>query len=291
MKSLSSALQAHLDSGATTLARCWKLQLASGEAMGFTDHDRDLVFGGLTYSAASGFTGTEMEAALGLGTANLEVAGALDDERLSEQRLAAGDFDAADIEIWLVNWQDTTQNTLLRKGTLGEVAHGELGFTVELRGLAQALNQPQGRVYQYGCDAIVGDQRCTVNLATAIFRGTGTVVAAEGNRILSVAGLGTFAASWFEGGALAWATGANAGRSGNVKAHRVTGTLAVIELWRATGSAVAAGDTFTVTAGCDRQFATCRDKFSNSANFRGFPHMPGNDFVTTFATSGDDDDA
>lgn len=30
---------------------------------------------------------------------------------------------------------------------------------------------------------------------------------------------------------------------------------------------------------CDQRFETCRDVFSNTENFRGFPHMPGNDFV------------
>lgn len=30
---------------------------------------------------------------------------------------------------------------------------------------------------------------------------------------------------------------------------------------------------------CNKQFATCRDIFGNAANFRGFPHMPGNDAI------------
>lgn len=30
---------------------------------------------------------------------------------------------------------------------------------------------------------------------------------------------------------------------------------------------------------CDKRFATCRDVFANQDNFRGFPHMPGNDAV------------
>ncbi len=30
---------------------------------------------------------------------------------------------------------------------------------------------------------------------------------------------------------------------------------------------------------CDKRFATCRDDFSNTENFRGFPHIPGPDFV------------
>ena len=39
--------------------------------------------------------------------------------------------------------------------------------------------------------------------------------------------------------------------------------------------------------GCDRALATCRDRFGNVANFRGFPHIPGNDFVLRYPRSGD----
>ncbi len=30
---------------------------------------------------------------------------------------------------------------------------------------------------------------------------------------------------------------------------------------------------------CDQRFETCKQVFDNTENFRGFPHMPGNDFV------------
>jgi hypothetical protein len=38
--------------------------------------------------------------------------------------------------------------------------------------------------------------------------------------------------------------------------------------------------------GCDRRLATCRERFDNIANFRGFPHIPGNDFVLKYPRSG-----
>ena len=40
-------------------------------------------------------------------------------------------------------------------------------------------------------------------------------------------------------------------------------------------------DDFTVTAGCDKQFPTCKAKFDNVVNYRGFPHIPGNDFAVS----------
>jgi uncharacterized phage protein (TIGR02218 family) len=50
---------------------------------------------------------------------------------------------------------------------------------------------------------------------------------------------------------------------------------------------ISAGDTFIVTPGCDKRFTTCQAKFANAVNFRGFPHMPGNDFITAVARPGD----
>jgi uncharacterized phage protein (TIGR02218 family) len=61
----------------------------------------------------------------------------------------------------------------------------------------------------------------------------------------------------------------------------------VLRLWQRPPAEVAPGDGITVTAGCDKQFATCRDRFLNAANFQGFPHMPGNDFVITVAVPGE----
>ena len=37
--------------------------------------------------------------------------------------------------------------------------------------------------------------------------------------------------------------------------------------------------------GCDQRFATCRNRFANTVNFRGFPHMVGNDLLQASAAS------
>lgn len=60
-----------------------------------------------------------------------------------------------------------------------------------------------------------------------------------------------------------------------------------LALWQAMPDPIAAGDTFTVTAGCDKTFATCHDRFDNVVNFRGFPHIPGNDFVIRYPLPGE----
>ena len=64
MKTLSPSLTAHLQSGATTLCWCWRITTRAGERLGFTDHDRDLVFDATTFEAATGFTATEKAASI-----------------------------------------------------------------------------------------------------------------------------------------------------------------------------------------------------------------------------------
>ena len=139
MRVLPAGLASHLASGTTTLCHCWKLIPRGGVALGFTDHDRDLVFDGVTFEAQAGFEASEIESSLGLSVDNLEASGALDSTQLDAERLRAGDFDHATIEIWRVNWQDVAQRVLLRKGHLGEVTHGGSGFTAEVRGLSHLM--------------------------------------------------------------------------------------------------------------------------------------------------------
>ena len=287
MKVLASGLQAHLDTGATTLCECWRIETKDGLVLGFTSHDHDLTFGNVTYGAQSGFSASEIETSLGLSVDNLDAQGALTAASLNEADLLAGRFDDADVEIWLVNWQQPDQRLLQRKGNLGEVERTGDAFSAEVRGLAHRLNQPAGRSYQFTCDADVGDARCSVALNTPAFQVSASVASVTGNRRILALGLAGFATGWFDQGTVLWTTGANAGRTMEVKSHRVTAAGVMVVLWQKMSEAVAAGDQFTITAGCDKTFATCRAKFSNGDNFRGFPHMPGNDFLTYYPNSGD----
>lgn len=286
MRVLSSGLQDHLDTGATTLCWCWRITRNDGAAFGFTDHDRDLTFDGTDFEAVSGFTGTEIQGAIGLNVDTLDVEGALQSERLSEADLAAGLFDNALIEIYRVNWAAPDQRVLMRYGNLGEVARGQHHFRCEVRGLAHELQQPKGRIIQYGCDAELGDARCKIDLGQAAYRSDAGVVAAlgAGPRSFTASGLDAFAGNWFTRGLLTWLSGANSGRPAEVKLHAKSGGAVRIELWQRPAEEIAISDTFRIIAGCDKQFATCRAKFANTANFRGFPHVPGNDFMLSVAT-------
>jgi uncharacterized phage protein (TIGR02218 family) len=276
MKTLDPGLASHLQNDTTALCTCWRITRTSGEKLGFTDHDR----------ALAGYTATDMDSSLGLAVDNLDAAGALESGRLNEAQLRAGDYDHAEIEIWRVNWQDVSQRDLVRKGHLGQVTYGAGRFTAEVRGLAHLFNQARGRLYQHSCDAELGDSKCGVNLDAAAFRGAGIIASADGSVIVA-SGIAGFADGWFTRGSIEWVTGANAGHKLRIKRHRNLASSIRLELWQPPPYAAAAGDQLLVRAGCDKLLATCEARFSNSQNFRGFPHMPGNDFVMQVAAIDD----
>ncbi|BAQ47961.1 MULTISPECIES: DUF2163 domain-containing protein [Methylobacterium] len=290
MKILSPSLAAHLASGVTTLCQCWIVTRSDGLRLGFTDHDEDLVVDGVTCSAESGATGTAVEQGTGLSADNLEIVGALTSGRLAESELARGLFDGAAVAVWRVDWASPDDRVLILSGTVGEVSRGPTAFTAEVRGLADRLNQPRGRVYQRSCDALLGDARCGIDAGAAAIRGAGTVATVRSARSVTASGLAGYISRWFEAGRLVWTSGANAGAAVEVRAHGLSGGLASLDLWEPMPAPISPGDTFQVTAGCDKSLASCRDKFANVLNFRGFPDLPGNDYAVAYAVQGADND-
>jgi uncharacterized phage protein (TIGR02218 family) len=280
MRELPSALKAHIDTGATTLCRCWRLTRRDGTVLGFTEHDADLTVDGTRFLAASGFSASEAETALGLAAPNGEVAGAFSSDAISDADLERGAYDGARVEVLLVNWADPAAFLLEHVREIGEVTRTSNRFQAELRGLAARLDQPTGRVYGRRCDARLGDTRCGLDLTA--YRAAGSVVQADTLQA-SVTGLSAFAAGWFRFGVLNFSSGVLAGRAVDIGGHQA-GDPARLTFWLPLPQGPAAGDTFEIVAGCDKAFSTCKAKFGNSLNFQGFPHMPGSDFAYSYVS-------
>jgi uncharacterized phage protein (TIGR02218 family) len=283
MRDVPAALAAHFTSGATTLCRCWSLTRNDGLVLGFTDHDRDLALDGVSFASTIALDTAETAAELGFAIGGGEVSGAFAAIGLNEADLTRGLYDDARVSIWLVNWSDPSQRLLLETGFVGEIRRSDLAFTAEMRGLAKAFDEERGRLYTRACSADLGDARCGVAIATV----NGAVSTTDGRIGLTAASLNAHADGYFTGGRITFTSGANIGFATEVKRHAAASGLVAIQLWQAPPGPIVPGDAFSITPGCDKSFATCRAKFGNGVNFRGFPHIPGNDFVIGGVRPGD----
>lgn len=284
---IPAALQAHLNTRQTTTCWCWKITRRDNVVLGFTNHDRDLTFDSVTYEASTGFLGTEIESQLGMSVDNMDVMGAIDSNRITETDIEAGRYDNADIDIFLVNWQDVSQRVIMKRGNVGNVKRGRTMFEAEVRGISHEMQQVQGRLYSYKCDATLGDTRCKVNLASSTFTGTGAVISSASSSSVVASGLDVYENGWFSKGTMTFTSGNNNGLTREVRSHSNINNIVTISLWEGFPFAITAADAFTIAAGCDKLFRTCKAKFNNETNFRGFPHVPGPNTITSYANIGD----
>ena len=269
MKNLPLGLQQKLRNGLTHLCHCWRVARADGVVLGITNHDGDIEFDGQLYHADAAIRFSVFEKRLGLAAHGPEVVGNLGSDLITETDLRAGRYDDAAFSVFLVDWQQPQNHVLMLSGYFGAVEQQKGRFRVGLRGMGQQLNQPQGRVYQARCDAALGDHRCRVDLQDSDFQWRGAVAARDGAKILLPAL--DFIADWFADGTL--------------RADGVVGEFIIrhdtpiddgrrLVLWQTPPLELQAGKMVTVQAGCDKKLATCNYKFSNAANFQGFPDLP-----------------
>lgn len=279
------ALESHLKGEVTSHCFAWLIRRSDDVVLGFTDHDSALVLGGVLCEPLTGLNSSEATTTLGLSIAGGEIEGALSSQRISDSDIELGHYDGAIVESYLVNWNAPHQHMLLRRWTAGTISRSGGRFVMELKGAAAAFDAVCGRRVLRQCDAVLGDKRCGVNADDPRFTAIGTVMQSSG-LTLTVTGIEGFASGWFMQGLLTWKSGENAGRSVRILAHSGS-SLNVIEQ---PVLRVAAGDSFRVVAGCDKSFVNCKAKFANGINFRGFPHLPGNDAAFAYVSGGNEYD-
>lgn len=267
MKRVQRSFFNELKRSAVKICKCWRIECADGGVFAFTEHDRPLLINGDTYLPSNGFSSSSFSQKNDLSVANINVV-ALMSDTIREDDLHAGRFDNADVKIFAVFWDKLHLGTMPLMGArFGEVTFREGDFETELRSKAQRLQQKTGRVYELECDAVVGDNRCKVDLADFTF--TGTVEALHDN-------IGFYDYSrtevddYFQYGVITFTSGLNDGRRIEVKGSK--GSFLV--MLEPPAYVLELGTTYSITAGCDNTPETCKAKFDNIFNYRGFPDMP-----------------
>lgn len=274
---VSVAMKAHLASGTTTLATCWRATLRDGTVIAATSHDRNITYDSVEYLSSAAFRRSDVASGSDLNPDNLEIDGFLTAPAITDEDIYSGRWDYAEILIFKVNYNDLTMGTIpVRSGTLGEVRAGRASFNAELRGLMQAYSRRIVRLTTKECpwdlgqvDVFGGVSPCGIDLTS--WTVTGTVLSVASNREITDP-TRTEAADWFTGAKLTFTSGLNNGLSMEVK----DSSLAVIKLHLPMPFTIAAGDTYSVHAGCTKRFEEdCKGKFNNAVNYGGFHLLPG----------------
>ncbi len=259
------------DGQVTSLALCWRVERRDGAGCALTSASTAVEHDGVRFEAAPGMMPAAIVRKSGIETGSGEVAGAVTSAALSAGDLAAGRWDGAAMSLVAVDWDDfALPGIALAGGEIGEVSVAGDEFSAELRGAAAKLAAPVCPATSPTCRASFGDARCRVDLAGRTVRAT--VVASDGDA-LTIDGV---AEARFVFGRLRWLSGVNTGLSSVIWAAGG----AVVRVREMAPGAVRVGDRVALREGCDKRLVTCAGRFQNVANFRGEPHVPGNDLLT-----------
>jgi uncharacterized phage protein (TIGR02218 family) len=86
----------------------------------------------------------------------------------------------------------------------------------------------------------------------------------------------------FAYGHIRWLNGENVGLLADI----IGNGLNAIKLAKAPHFPVMTGSRIELVEGCDKRLETCSVRFGNGINFRGEPHLPGNDLLTRYPGAG-----
>ena len=166
-KTISANMATHLGLSSTTLAFCIKLTREDATVLGFTTHDLDLVFDGVTYEASTGYmNGSNVQGSSNMNVDNMEFDAFMSSTKIKESDLRNGVYDNADIRIFIVNHQDLTMDEVkIARGRLGNIDIGRYAFHAELRRMLQAYSRQILRLHTTECDADFADARCGLDIA------------------------------------------------------------------------------------------------------------------------------
>jgi uncharacterized phage protein (TIGR02218 family) len=260
----------------TSVAYGWRLERSDGVTIGFTSHDRDVVFGGLLLRASPGMRPTSIVETIGLEDDGLDINGALSSDAIRADDLLAGRWDGAYLEIFLFDWSaPDAGRQLLASGELGAISFSGDAFEVEFLGLKQAFNRAVVPQTSPSCRATFCDAACGLNGQR--FRRLVRLAGMQGDRLLFDTPIAA-AANIFAYGSLRFLEGQNCGLSVDILASDGDGVTLAQRLEMPFVPYILV----ELIEGCDKQISTCATRFANAVNFRGEPYLPGNDLLTRY---------
>ena len=274
--------------------------LRNGQMIYATDAQRDLVYGGNTYSATAygNWTRGAISSKVGLETAEMDLTVSASQQipvyfpgtdALMIDGIKYGLMDAAPVTVYIYYSPVWGQMTGPTGGSLvgikfgGEISEtiGPIGITIatlKVHDYRYLLNIdiPQ-RQFSASCWWVLYSTGCT--LVKSSFTKTGAVQALETSttfqttaHITPVSAAGTFTL-----GVITWTSGKNAGLASMVRLWTPNTGYDIIQLDVAPIFGVGIGDTFSIAQGCNKTFTSCQDlQGSTNAqkNFGGTPLVP-----------------
>ena len=261
---------------AVLMADCYTFTLRTGAVLTYTNADVPIVLNGATFLANSLLVdGLQYKCSVGLDVDKQKITIlARPTDTIGGipflQAIRNGVFDGCEVQrdrafLSALGTTPIGSVTLFkgRVSTVDSVGRTTAQITVASDLVLLDIDMPRN-LYQPTCNHVLFDSGCSL-----IKNAWGSAGKVGGGATALVVPWGSSSTA-FAQGTITFTSGANTGITANIK----SATASALTLSYPLPNVPAAGDAFTAYQGCDHTLATCKAKFNNSSNFRGFPFVP-----------------
>lgn len=255
------------------VAHFWRIYRPDGITLGFTSHDRDLMFDDIVHRSAPGITPSSVRKTNSLEDDNTQMAGALSHGTISERDISLGRFDNAWVEMGLVDWL-SYQKSIIYSGKIGDIQREDGEFSADLVSAKSELARDFIPRTSATCRAVFCGPGC--NLSPSQFRIRTKLVGIADDGVSFRFDIEDHTKYLF--GKVTWIDGPYAG----LKMAIINAAPESFELDYAFPESPEIGASVICEAGCDKTFSTCATRFHNAINFQGEPFLPGNDLLARY---------
>lgn len=173
-------------------------------------------------------------------------------------------------KIFLDLLTDATHAKILFDGIINAITElTELSVKIECKSKLRSLAVETGRMQQLYCSWIFGDTECGYDISSTKVIGQ-TVDSGTTTMIIDAAR--TEADDYWNDGVIEFKSGNNSGEKRKIVDFISAQNKLILDY--ALSNTPQAGDTYDLERGCDKSLTVCTNRFSNQANFGGFPHIP-----------------
>lgn len=256
-----------------TLAKAWSIRNKAGQELLITEHDEDIFINGKKYKSIANEIGqidinSKLELNRGL------FIGAFDGELINSNTIKMGLWNDAIFEIILFNWKNPQDFRIIWGGIIGNIILKNNGYEFELLGYEAILNKKIGRKFSHKCFANLGDENCAIAIETG-YKQKGQIISNINKQTLLIGFDSDFDINQFENGDLIFISNDLKQLKFRIKSLLKSGDFYEITLFDELIISPNINDQIEIMKFCGKDFTDCKNKFQNSKNFYGFPHLPG----------------
>ena len=281
MKPFTAALAALFDTRTFVSADLYTIILPGGGAATLTSADHDLTWNGVTYSSGAPLierSAISQKTGLQVSSVKMMVYPKATDTiggLAWLQSLRRGYFDGASVQIdraFAPAWgQPLTGIITMLSGRVADAKFGRSKAEIDVNSWTELLsNQMPRRYYQSGCNNVLGDAFCGVDVTAYAEAGTVTEVLSASAFVTTLPA----PTNWFAYGYITMTSGACDTETRPIISSFLVPPSCTVQLQVPLSTPPNVGDVFVAFPGCDKTMGTCQTKFNNLSRFAGYPFIP-----------------